>query len=180
VKEACPYVLVHQEEMFSHVFHDPVTCYMESFNNQNLHLMMGCKLRDEDDGQPTLALNMDIFLPGGLFQSTLYFSSEDFYFQQSQLIFQLLGKNQLVKPHENKDVVGGAQHDYCFMDVLGDPFAVLLDTINSPNVFKLLIFEFIDRFLNELSANRFWTKHVQRNQTVDKMLAWLHRHYDFI
>jgi hypothetical protein len=77
-------------------------------------------------------------------------------------------------------VVEGAQHDYCFMHVLEDPFAVLLEAVNSPNVFNLLRFEFIDRFLNELSVNRFWTKHVQRNQTVDKMLAWLHWHYDFI
>jgi hypothetical protein len=81
VKEACPSVLAHQKEMFSHVFHDPVACYMESFNNQNLQLMMGCKIRDEDDGQSTSTLNTDCLLPGGLFQSTLSCSSEDFYSQ---------------------------------------------------------------------------------------------------
>ena len=100
---------------------------------------------------------------GGLVQSILSCSSEDCYSQQSQLIFQLLGKNQLVKPHENKNVVEGVQHDSCFMHVLGDPFAILLEAVNNPNVFNLLRFEFIDRFLNELPVNRFWTKHVQRN-----------------
>ena len=36
VKESCPSVLVHQKEMFSHVFYDLVACYMENFNNHNL------------------------------------------------------------------------------------------------------------------------------------------------
>jgi hypothetical protein len=67
MKEACPYVLDHQEEMFSHVFHDPMACYMESFNNQKLQLTMGCKLRDKDDGHSTSTLNMDCLLPGGSF-----------------------------------------------------------------------------------------------------------------
>jgi hypothetical protein len=71
VKEACPSVLVHKKEMFSHVFHDPVACYMESFNNQNLQLMMGCNIRDEDDVQSMSALNMDFFLSKDLFQSVL-------------------------------------------------------------------------------------------------------------
>jgi hypothetical protein len=66
------------------------------------------------------------------------------------------------------------------MHVLEDPFVVLLEAIKSPNVFNLLRYEFIDRFLNQLSVNMFWTKHVQRNQIVDKIFAWLHWHYDFI
>jgi hypothetical protein len=34
MKETCLSVFVHQEEVFSHVFYDPVACYMECFNNQ--------------------------------------------------------------------------------------------------------------------------------------------------
>jgi len=49
VKIACPFILVHRKEIFYHMFHDPVACYMESFNNQNLQLLMGCKIRDEDE-----------------------------------------------------------------------------------------------------------------------------------
>jgi hypothetical protein len=180
MKEACLSVFVHQEEMFSHVFHDPVACYMECFNNQNLQLMMSCKLRNKDDGQSTSVLNMDCLPPGVSFQSTLSYDSKDYYFQQSQQIFQPLGGNQQVKSHENKNAVEGVKHDYCFVHVLEDPFAVLLEAVNSPNVFNFLRFEFIDKFLNELSVNRLWSKHVQRKQTVDKMLAWLHWHYDFI
>ena len=50
VKEAFPSILVHQKEMFAHVFHDPVACYMESFNSHNLQLRMGHKIRNKDDG----------------------------------------------------------------------------------------------------------------------------------
>jgi hypothetical protein len=179
VKMACPSVLVHRKEIFSHMFHDPVACYMESFNNQNLQLMMGCKLRDEDDGQSTSVLDMDFFLPGVSFQPTLSSDSEDCYFQQSQQIFQPLGGNQQVKSHERKNAVEKVKHDCCFVHVLKDPFAVLLETVNSPNIFEILRFEFIYNFSNGLSVNRLWSKHVQSKQAVDKMLAWLHWHYDF-
>jgi hypothetical protein len=56
------------------MLHDPVACYMESLNNKNLQLMMGCKIRDEDDGQSTLVLDMDFFPLGVSFQTT--FSSD--------------------------------------------------------------------------------------------------------
>jgi len=36
MKEVCLSVFVHQEKMFSHMFHDPIACYMECFNNRNL------------------------------------------------------------------------------------------------------------------------------------------------
>jgi hypothetical protein len=53
MKEARLSIFAHQEEMISHVFHNPVACYMECFNNQNLQLMMSCELGNEDDGQST-------------------------------------------------------------------------------------------------------------------------------
>jgi hypothetical protein len=62
------------------------------------------------------------------------------------------------------------KHDCCFVHVLKDPFAVLLEAVNNPNVFNFLRFGFMDEFLNELSVKRLWSKHVQRKQTVDKML----------
>jgi len=94
LKMACPFFLVHRKEIFSHMFHDLVPCYMESFNNQNLQLMMGCKLRDKDDGQSMLVLDMDFFPPEVSFQPALSSNSEDCYFQQSQQSFQPLGGNQ--------------------------------------------------------------------------------------
>jgi hypothetical protein len=50
------------------------------------------------------------------------------------------------------------------MHFLEDPFAVLLEVVNSPNVFDFLRFEFIGKFLNELSVNKVWSKNVQREQ----------------
>jgi hypothetical protein len=63
--------------------------------------------------------------------------------------------------------------------ILEDPFAVLLKAVNSPNVFNFLRFGFMDEFLNELSVSRIWNKIVKSKQTLDKMLAWLHWHFDF-
>jgi hypothetical protein len=65
------------------------------------------------------------------------------------------------------------------MYVLEDPFVVLLEMENNPNVFNFLRFEFIDKFLKDLSINRLWSKHVQRKKKLDKMLAWLHWNFDF-
>jgi hypothetical protein len=73
----------------------------------------------------------------------------------------------------------GVKHDFCFVHILEDPFVVLLEVINNANVFNFLRFEFIGKFLNELSVNRLWRKHVQRKQKMDKILTWLHWHYDF-
>jgi hypothetical protein len=75
--------------------------------------------------------------------------------------------------------VEGVKHDCCFVCVLEDPLAFLLEAVNSPNIFYFLRFEFISKFLNELSVNRFCSKCVQRKQTVDEIIAWFHCHYDF-
>jgi hypothetical protein len=142
--------------------------------------MINYQLGNKDDGQSMSMLDMDFLPPGVSFQPTLSSDSEDCYFQQSQQIFQPLCGNQQVESHKNKDAVEGVKHDCCFMHVLEDPFIVLLGAVNSPNNFNFLRFEFIDKFLNELSVNKLWSKHVQRRKIVDKMLQWLHWHYDFI
>jgi hypothetical protein len=75
--------------------------------------------------------------------------------------------------------VEGVKHDCCFMYVLEDPFAVLLEAENSPNVLNFFKFEFIDKFLNDLLVNILWRKHVKRKQKVDKVLSCLHWNFDF-
>jgi hypothetical protein len=72
-----------------------------------------------------------------------------------------------------------ANHGFDLMHVLKDPFAILLEKINSPNVLEILRFKFIYNFLNGLSMNWIRNKHVQRRQVVGKMLAWMHWHFDF-
>jgi hypothetical protein len=79
----------------------------------------------------------------------------------------------------SNNIVEGVKHDCCFMYVLEDPFAVLLEEANNPNVFNFLRFEFVDKFLNGLSVNMLWSRHVQRKKKMDKFLAWFHWHFDF-
>jgi hypothetical protein len=73
VKEACPSVLTPKKEMFPHVFHDPMACYMENIYNQNLQLMVGCKLRNEGDDKSMSVLDIDCFIPEVSFQLQLFF-----------------------------------------------------------------------------------------------------------
>jgi hypothetical protein len=79
MKETCIYVFVHQEEIFSHVFYDFVACYMECFYNQDLHLMVNCKILNKYEGKPTSVLNMGFSPPGVSFQSMLSYGSENCY-----------------------------------------------------------------------------------------------------
>jgi hypothetical protein len=122
---------------------------------------------------------MDGLPPWVSFQPALSSESKYFYFQQSQQICHPLCGDQQVELHENKDEVEGVKHDCCFMCVLDNPFGFLLEVTNSLNVFYFLRFEFIDKFLNDLSINRVWSKHVQRKKKVDKVLACFHWHFDF-
>jgi hypothetical protein len=78
----------------SHVFHDPVACYMECFNNQNLQPMMSCKVGNEDDGQ---------LVP----KPTISSLSTYVLLQQSNADFQTSYDNLLSKSHERKDVGEG-------------------------------------------------------------------------
>jgi hypothetical protein len=47
---------------YSHVFDDPVACYMESFNSQNFQLMINCKFENKIDDQMVSKITM-YFVP---------------------------------------------------------------------------------------------------------------------
>jgi hypothetical protein len=170
VKEA----RLSQKEIFSHVFYDPMACYMENLCNQNLQLMMGCNLRSKDNDKKTSELDIGCSLLEVSFQSTLFFDSKGCYFQQSQQIFQPLKGHQQGKLPENKDAVEEMIYTYHFMHVLEDPFAVFLEMINNTIIFEILRFRSKCNFSNELLINKIWSKHMQIKQAVDKMMAWMH------
>jgi hypothetical protein len=179
VKEDCFFVLALEKETFFHVFHDPMAHYMENFYNQNLQRIVGCKLKDKGSDESMSVLNMGRFTLDDVLQPWLSYVLRSYYFHTSQQTYQFLDGNQQVKSHEKKNAVEGVKHDGCFVHILEDPFSVLFEAVNSPNFFDFLRFGFMDEFLNDLSVKMLWNKQVQRKQTMDKMLSWLHWNYDF-
>jgi hypothetical protein len=153
--------------------------YIEGYFSSDLQHVINYQLGNKYDGQSTSMLDMDCLPLGVSLQPTLSFDSKYCYFHQSQRIFHPFCGNQQVELHENKDAVEGVKHDCCFMYVLEDPFAILLEAAKSPNVFNFFRFEFIDKFLNDLLVNKIWRKHVKRKKKVDKVFSWLHWHFDF-
>jgi hypothetical protein len=179
VKEACFSILAPKKETFFHAFHDPMACYMENFYNQNLQMIVGYKIKDKGSDKLMFVLNMGHFTPNNVLQPWLPYVSRNYYFQTYHQTCQFLDGNQQVKSHENKNAVEGVKRDSYFVCVLEDPFAVLLEEVNSLNVLDFLRFGFMDGFLNKLLTKKIWNKQVKRKQTVDKMLSWMHWHYDF-
>jgi hypothetical protein len=172
VEEACSSVLTPEKETFFHMIHDPKTHYMEKVYNQNLPIIVDCN-------KSMSVSNMSLFTPDDVLQPWFPYDSRNSYYQTSQQICQFFNRSQQVESPENKNAVEGVKHDDCFVHILEDPFVILLEEMNSPNVFNFLRFGFMDEFLNELSVSRIWSKLVQSKQTVDKMLAWLHWNFDF-
>jgi hypothetical protein len=99
--------------------------------------------------------------------------SGGYHFHPSQQIYQPLDGNRQGESHENQNAVEEVKHSFGLMHALEYPFAVFLETINSPNILELLRIKFICNFPKELLVSRFWNKYVQRNLVLDKMLAWL-------
>jgi hypothetical protein len=147
--------------MVSHVSHDPMACYMENIYNLNLQLMMGCEIRNEEDDKSMSVLDMDCFTPEVSFQLEFSFDSEGCYSKQFQQIFQSFKENRQGKSPENKKAMEEMIHDCSFTHVLEYLFAVLLETMNNPKIFKFLRFRFICNFSNELLMNKLWSEHVQ-------------------
>jgi hypothetical protein len=164
VKEACPSVLTTKKEVVSHVSHDPMACYMENIYSLNLQLMMSCEIKNKKDNKSMSVLDMDCFTPEVSFQLELSFDSKGCYSKQFQQIFPSFDENRQGKSPENKKAVEEMIQDCSFTHVLEDPFVVLLETMNSPNIFKFLRFRFICNFSNELLMKRLWSEHVQSRQ----------------
>ena len=139
VKDESENECVQQSKEIEKCFYDNSQENEEGFESGYLSLdlqhVLNYQLGNKDDSKSTSLLDMVFFPPGVSFQPTLSSNLEYCYFQQSQQIFQPLGDNQHVKSHENNKVVEGVKHDCCFVHILEDPFAVLLEAMNNPNVF---------------------------------------------
>jgi hypothetical protein len=162
VKEYFSSVLAPEKETFFQMIHDPKTHYMERVYNQNLQIIVDCKLKDKESNESMSVSNMILFTPDDVLQPWLPYDSRNSYYQTSQQTCQFLNRSQQVKSPENKNAVEGVKHDSCFVHVLEYPFAVLLEEVNSPGAFDFLIIGLMDEILNELSAKKLWNKQVQR------------------
>jgi hypothetical protein len=148
---------------------DLETHYMGKVYDQNLPTIVDY---NESMSAPNLFTSDDVLQPWSLYDSG------NPYYQTSQQLCQFF-RSQRVESPKNKNTMGGVKHDDCFTHILEDPFAILLEEMNNTNVFNFLRFGFMDVMLNELAVRWIWSKLVQSRQTVDKMLAWLHWHFDF-
>jgi hypothetical protein len=167
----------------SHVFHDPITCYMECFNSQNFHPMISCMDINEDDGK---------LVPIQIVSSF----SVDVLLQQSNAYFHISYDNLLSKSHERKYAGEGVNlwhinhlEQSCNMldeyeinfQLFEDPFAVFLESVSELKLSDFSVFfniEFVYKFLFELSLSKycilFLNKNMQENKTVDKVIIWLY------
>jgi hypothetical protein len=66
------------------IFNDPMACYMENSNNQNLRFRIDCKLKSEDNRKSMSILDMDCFTQEVPFQPVLSSDSGGCYLQPSQ------------------------------------------------------------------------------------------------
>jgi hypothetical protein len=80
VKEACFFVLVPRRETFFHVFHDSMTGYIEIFYGQDLHRIVGCKLKNKGSDELVSVLNMGSFTLDDVLLPWLSYVSRNYYF----------------------------------------------------------------------------------------------------
>jgi len=178
VRGTCVSILTFKKEMCPHVFHDPMSYYLEDLCNQNLQSVVGDDLQNERDEKSMVVLDMDFFIQEVSFQSELSFDLKGCYSKHFQHILHPFEKNLQDESPESKDAVEEI-HAYQFMHVLEDPFAFLLETINNNCISKILGFRSKHSFLDELLTNRIWNKHVKIKRVVGEALAWLYWNFHF-
>jgi hypothetical protein len=167
VEEAYYYVLTPEKETFFHMIHDPKTHYMEKVYSQNSPII-------EDYNKSMYVSNVSPFTSNEFFQPWLPYDSRNLYYQTSQKFCQIFYRSQQVESPKNKNAVEGVKCDDCFMHILEDPFAILLEEVNNPGPSNFFRIGLIDKILNKSSAEGFLNKQVQKKRTMDRMLSWLH------
>ena len=110
----------------------------------------------------------------------------NFLLEQSYTDSQPFYENYQLSFYENKRAVGGMIQSHINLHIFEDPFAVFLELVSELKILDFLVFvniEFDYKFLFELSLSKysilFMNKDMQENQTVDKVLIWLHCIFDF-
>jgi hypothetical protein len=120
VEEACSYVFTPEKETFFHIIHDPNTHYMEKVYNQNLPIIVDCN-------KSMFVSSVSLFTPYDVLHPWFPYDSRNSYYHTSQQICQFFNRSQQVESPENKNAVEGVKHDDCFVNILEDPFAILLE-----------------------------------------------------
>jgi hypothetical protein len=127
VEESCSSILIPEKESFFHMIHDLETHYMGKVYDQNLPITVDYK-------ESMYVPDMNLFTLDDVFQPWFLYDSGNPYYQTSQQLCQFFRGQQVESP-ENKNTVEGVKHDDCFIHILEDPFEILLEEINSVNVF---------------------------------------------
>jgi hypothetical protein len=174
-------------QKISFICNDPVGNYMDDLCVPNSHPLDGCQFEDR----------IDKVL---IWQSTLlHFKStvSSYSSQRLQEVLQPYHDSFRLKLQESTDVgkvlkSGYENHLEQRSNVLDgleinmysyeDPFAAFLRSAGGLMLFNFIKIQSVCKFLLELSSSRvsifLMSKHLQRIQSADKMLTWLHWIFD--
>jgi hypothetical protein len=161
----------------SHVFDDPVACYMEGFISSKLQPLVEDESENVDDDE-LLSKSAMSSLPTGV------------SLQQFNTYLHPFHDNHQFEIYGRRNVVGGMIQDDSLVQSpeisflsFQDPFAACLESTNGPKFLNFVNIEFVSKFFDEFPLRRFslslLIKDMQGIQPVDKTLAWLHWIFDF-
>jgi hypothetical protein len=132
----------------SHVFDDPVACYMESFNSQNLQLMISCKYENKIDDQMVLESTMS-FVPLTILLQLFYADFQSVHDNSKSYLYERKNVDERVDSQH----INHLEQIHNMLDDLNinfnsykDPFSSCLQVVNRPKVLDFVIIEFVCNF----------------------------------
>jgi hypothetical protein len=127
---------------------DPVACYMESFNSQNLQLMISCKYENKIDDQMVSESAMS-FVPLMVLLQHFYVDFKSFHDSSKSYLYERKNADERV---DSKHINHLEQSHNLLEDLninlnsYKDPFAPCLQVVNSPKVLDFVSIEFVCKF----------------------------------
>jgi len=132
----------------SHVSDDPVACYMESFNSQNLQLMISCKYENKIDDQMVSESAM-YFVPLMVLLQHFYVDFQSFHDSSKSYLYERKNADERVDSQH----INHLEQSHNFLEDLNinfnsykDPFAACLQVVNNPKVLDFVSIEFVCKF----------------------------------